>query len=164
VTSTNGDLGTTGVWTQTTGTLVLTAVSGGMTQGIVCEVRFVLKNTATTQTSPAVSVEARIEDGLGVRVGSIPKVAMDKPSSRNFGVLVGFRPLEVVTPSFTVKHIRQSSPVINQRNTLSVSLRPNYFMRPGSSLTLYGLTGASTPSNDNLPIQPDNSRFPTLAR
>ena len=33
VTSTNGDLGTTGAWTQGTGTLVLTAASGGTMRG-----------------------------------------------------------------------------------------------------------------------------------
>ena len=50
VTSSNGDLGTTGAWTQSSGQLVLTAASGGTTAGTACEVTFNLTNAGSDQT------------------------------------------------------------------------------------------------------------------
>ena len=85
VTSSNGDLGSTGAWTQSTGQLVLTAASGGTTAGTACEVSFTLTNKASTQTSPAVSVVAVIKDGSGTTVANIAQVAMVKPDSDLFG-------------------------------------------------------------------------------
>ena len=144
VTSTGGLLGTTGAWTQSSGTLVLTAASGGTTQGTACEVTFALKNKATTQTSPAVSVEAAISDGSST-VANIAQVAMDKPGSDLFGVSHGADPLEVsVIPAafFTIKNCRQSNPFVGGTNIITIVLACNATLTAHSVVTISGLTNA----------------------
>jgi hypothetical protein len=69
VTSTLSLLGVTGVWTQSSGQLVLTAASGGTTSGTACEVMFNLTNPATAQSSPAVSVSATLANSVGTIAG-----------------------------------------------------------------------------------------------
>jgi hypothetical protein len=96
VSSTSSLLGTSGVWTQSTGQLVLTAASEGTASGTACVVTFTLTNTATAQSSPAVSVSAAIQEGSGNSVGSIVSAAMTKPGTALRGVANGADPLTVV--------------------------------------------------------------------
>jgi hypothetical protein len=72
-------LGTSGAWTQSSGELVLTAASGGLSSGTECVVMFELTNPDSAQSSPAVSVSAEIQDGSGNSVGSIASAEMTKP-------------------------------------------------------------------------------------
>ena len=125
VTSTSNLLGTTGVWTQTDGQLVLTAASGGTTAAIACEVIFVLYNSDSPQDSPSVSVEATISNS----VGSIAQAAMDKTGTQLYGWDNGLDPFTVVNQAITV-----SSNV--GLASLSTSLTIT-----GSRTGLYGETG-----------------------
>jgi hypothetical protein len=70
VSSTEGLLGTSGTWAQSSGQLVLTAASGGTVPGTTCVMTFTLTNAAEAQSSPAVTVSAEIDDGSGNNVGS----------------------------------------------------------------------------------------------
>jgi hypothetical protein len=88
VTSSPSVLEPTGDWKQTTGTLVLTAASQAAS-GTAYVVTFTLTNSATAQSSPAVSVSATLAG-----VGSIPVAAMTKPGSD---------PLLVTVPASTVQ-------------------------------------------------------------
>ena len=93
------------------------------------------------------------------------QVAMDKANNRRFGLVVGARPLEIATPEFTVRSIQQSTPVVSMTNTMTVSLRANYHLRWGSSITIFALSGSTTASTAALAISPsdENGRLPTTA-
>ena len=95
VTSTSGLLGTTGAWAQDTGTLVLTAATGGTQAATACAVTFSLTNPSTAQESPPVSIQASIQLADGA-TASISKVAMVKPNASMCGVENGANPLTVV--------------------------------------------------------------------
>jgi trimeric autotransporter adhesin len=152
VSSTSSQLGTSGAWTQSPGELVLTA-SGGTTSETACVVTFTLTNTATAQSSPAVSVSAVIKDGSGTIVGSIASAAMAKPGTALYGVSNGADPLTVVVPSFSLKSIQQSTPVSGATNNmLTVSLTANFNLATGSTVTITGLTGSQTADSASLPV------------
>ena len=151
VASTSGLLGTAGAWTQGLGQLVLTAASPGTTSGTACMVTFDLTNTASNQTSPAVSVVADIHDASTASVGSIAPAAMAKPGTALYGVANGADPFEVLVPFFTVKAIEQSTPFVGASNTLTMMLTSNYDLSDGSMVTISGLMGSQT-ENTALPL------------
>jgi trimeric autotransporter adhesin len=161
VTSTDGRLGTSGAWTQSSGQLVLTAASGGTVSGTACEVTFALTNPATGQVSPAVSVSAEIQDGSGNSVGSIASAAMDTPGTALYGVANGADPLTVVVPSFSLKSIQQSTPASGATNTLTVSLTADFDLAMGSTVTITGLTGSQTADSASLTVTSTGGRLGT---
>jgi hypothetical protein len=161
VSSTSSQLGTSGVWTQSTGELVLTAASGGTASGTAWEVTFTLANTAAAQSSPAVNVSAAIKDGSGNSVGSIASAAMTKPGTALYGVANGADPLTVVVPSFSLKSIQQSTPVSGATNTLTVSLTANFNLAAGSTVTITGLTESQTANSGNLTVSSTSSQLGT---
>jgi hypothetical protein len=62
--NTSGLMGTSGVWTQTSGTLVLTAADGGTcAQGAACTVTFDLQHAAAEYTPPTVRISAAVNNG-----------------------------------------------------------------------------------------------------
>ena len=87
-----------------------------------------MTNTATAQSSPAVSVSAAIEDGSSNSVGSIASAAMAKPGTALYGVANGADPLTVVVPSFSTKSIQQSSTSPGANNSITITLMANYDM------------------------------------
>ena len=95
LTSTSDLLGARGAWTRDTGTLVLTAASGGTRAGTACAVTFSLMNPMMAQVSPAVSIQASVQLAGGA-VMSIGNVAMIKPETSMCGVEDGANPLTVV--------------------------------------------------------------------
>jgi len=56
------------------------------------------------------------------------------------------------TPQFTVRSIRQSTPVSGAPNTLTVSLTANIDLATGSEVTIRGLTGSRTANSASLPV------------
>ena len=99
---------------------------------------------------------AKIKDGSGTTVAMIAQVAMVKPNSTIFGVAGGANPLEVLVPAFSVKTIRQSTPVSGQTNTLTVTLTANYDLTDGSTVTISGLTGTQTSDDGSLSVTSSN--------
>jgi hypothetical protein len=130
-------------------------------------VTFVLTNKNSFQNSPAVSVSAEIQDGSGNSVGSIASAAMAKPGTALYGVANGADPLLTRVPQFvdaspsTSKSIRQSTPVPGVPNTLTVSLKPNFELPAGSTVTITGLTGSQTEDSGNLPVTSTDGRLGT---
>ena len=110
-----------------------------------------MMNPDSDQLSPAVSVSAAIQDG-GVSVGSIASAAMVKPGAARYGVPNGADPLKVVVPSFTVKSIRQSTPGSGTDNTLTVSLKADFDLPVGSTVTIMGLTESQTADSASLAV------------
>jgi len=149
--STGSLLGSTGVWTQSAGRLVLTATSGGTTATTPCVVTFDLTNTDTDQSSPMVKVEAVIRSS-GTSIGTIAETPMSKTDSNLFGVIKGANPLEVLIPFFSVRSIRQRTPISGAKNTLTVTLQANYNLKAGSMVTILGLTGSQTLDASNLTV------------
>jgi uncharacterized iron-regulated membrane protein len=161
VTSTDGRLGTSGAWTQSSGELVLTAASGGTVSGTECVVMFELTNPDSAQSSPAVSVSAEIQDGSGISVGSIASAEMTKPGWDLLGVAKGADPLTVVVPSFSLKSIQQSTPKSGATNTMTVSLTADFDLAAGSTVTITGLTGSQTADSASLPVTSTDGRLGT---
>jgi hypothetical protein len=152
ISSSNGGFGSSGTWDQSSGALVLTAMSEGISAGAACLVNFSLHNPAHTQSSPPVSISAAIQSGGGAMIGSVVWMAMDKPNTGIFGVHNGTNPLEVLLPAFTSKIIAQSNPMAGADNTLFVTLATNYNLQAGSKVTISGLRGASTADSAALDV------------
>jgi len=149
VKSTSSCLGATGLWTQSTGPLVLAAASAGTTSGIACTVTFSLANPASAQSSPAVSVSATLANSMGV----IAQAVMTKPGTALYGVALGLDPLTVVVPELNVKSIQQSTPVPCATNTLTVTLAANMNIADGPTVTIIGLTGSQTANTESLAVK-----------
>jgi hypothetical protein len=97
VTSTNNLLGTQGMWTRTTGKLVLTVAGTGTVAGSFCEVTFALQSTAGDQASPTVQVAADVHGSTG-SIGVISSATMTKPGTALFGLKNSADPLRVLAP------------------------------------------------------------------
>jgi hypothetical protein len=61
-------------------------------------------------------------------------------------------PLTVEVASFSLKSIRQSTPVSGATNTLTVSLTANFDLAAGSKVTITGLTGSQTADSASLTV------------
>ena len=72
--TTSGLMESSGVWTQSTGTLVLTAGITGTAQGAACTVTFDLEQAAAEYAPPTVSIAAAINNG-STALGSIGQAA-----------------------------------------------------------------------------------------
>ena len=89
---------------------------------------------------------------------------MDKPGTALHGVAGGADPLKVVVPAFSVKAIRQSTPVSGATNKIMVTLTASYGLAHGSmgsTVTISGLTGAQTPDNTALSVTTCGGRLGT---
>merc|ERR1719263_303924 len=90
-----------------------------------CEITFTLTNPTSDLTSPDVSVEAALTDGISG----------------------GLAPLKVVVPTFSTKTIQQSSPVSGASNVMTVTLTANYDLTTtggasDATVTITGLAGS----------------------
>jgi hypothetical protein len=150
-------------WTQTTGTLVLNSTGAGVLTGLTYDVSIILINPARDQSSPAISVSSSIKNEFGTVVGFISPTAMTKPGESLYGVPNGTNPLHVVTPTFSLKSIRQSVPVPGANNTIIISLQANYNLATGSKLTIEGLSNSGTQSTATLPVRTTSNLLGTFA-
>jgi len=139
----------TGDW-NIDGTLKLTVAGSGLVNASTYKVAIQLKNPAGSQTSPSVSVEVAVMDGITV-LGSIGQTAMTKAAGTVYGAEDGKSPLRVLIPAFLFKTMRQTNPLTNASNTLSISIRANYDFGNGSTITLVGLKQTQT-SSSHVPI------------
>ena len=85
-------------------------------------------------------------------MGSIDAELMTLRTDSLYGVVNGYNPLQVLRPVFTIKSIEQSTVFAGASNTITVSLRTNYRLASGSTVTIMGLTGSQTASSLSLPI------------
>jgi hypothetical protein len=123
--------------------LVLTSL--GMKSNDIYEIRFNLTNPVDAQSSPAVSIRASVKSVYG-DVSPVVSTAMVKKGQELFGVANGSNPLEVLVPVFEVKTIEQSTPLAAVINTITVSLKANCDLLPGSTVTIHELTGSAEPT------------------
>jgi hypothetical protein len=77
---------------------------------------------------------------------------MIKPGTPLYGVTNGADPLRVEVPEFSVRSIRQSTPVPGTTNTVYVTLTANYDLGSQSTITMTGLTGSQTQDTGMLDI------------
>jgi hypothetical protein len=144
--NTSGLMGTSGNWTQSPGTLVLTAADGGTcAQGAACTVTFDLQHAAAEYTPPTVRISAAVNNGT-TALGSIAQADMVAPNAPLLGVVNGTNPLLVVLPEFDVRKIGQSNPLAGGSNTITVTIQSNVNLAQAthsSVVTISGLTNAA---------------------
>ena len=158
--SANGQFGTSGLWTQSTGTLALTAGNGGASQGATYTVRFDLQQGEIEQAAPLVRIAATIKDG-STAIGSIEPSVMSTDAVGLYGVAEGGKPMKVIVPSFSPSLIGQSTPVAGATVTVSVTLTANIDFPTGSKVTIVGLTGTQTADSVSLPVPSTSNRLGT---
>ena len=142
--TTSGLMESSGGWTQSTGTLELTAGITGTAQGAACTITFDLQQASAEYTPPTVSIAAAINNG-STALGSIGQAAMVAPNSPLLGVANGADPLLVVVPEFDVRKIGQSNPLAGGSNTITVTIQSNVNLAQAtdsSVVTISGLTNA----------------------
>jgi hypothetical protein len=84
---------------------------------------------------------------------------MTSPYSALYGVANGANPLQVVVPMFDTKSIQQSTPVSGVANTLTVTLKSNYALAAGSTVTISGLMVSTTIDNESLGVTSTDSKL-----
>ena len=141
-------LGTSGAWTQGTGTLVLTAAAD-IDSGVQCVITITVTNPSSNQESPTtVSVAATLTDGTSeTSIGAVAQASLTKATGDRYGISGGLAPLKVVVPAFSTKTIQQSTPVPGaSNNEMTVTLRANYDLTTGAGakVTITGLAGSAT--------------------
>eukprot|EP00960_Hanusia_phi_P021876 648446-Hanusia_phi.AAC.1 len=141
--STGDAFGTSAVWTKTDGQLVLTRADNYIYSGYFFS--FSLTNPSNEQASPAISMSATIECGVYDAAISLQKMIF--PNTQLYGVSNGSNPLYIVHPSFTIKSIRQSSPIAGASNMITISLSLNYDIYLNSAVTISGLVDSRTEGN-----------------
>ena len=68
---------------------------------------------------------------------------MVKKELELLGVMNGSNPLEVLVPAFEVKTVEQNTPLAAVVNTITVSIKANCDLLPGSTVTIHELTGSA---------------------
>jgi len=142
----DGAVQSRGVWNSTTGSLTLTVQTGAtFTKSTTYTFSFDITNPSSDMTSPTVNIEAS---------GSvtIASSAMSKPGGAKYGVVNGEHPLTVAVPAWSTKSIAQGTPVPDQNNLLTVTLRANYDLIAGSTVTISGLANTQTATESSLTI------------
>ena len=156
----NGGFVDSGVW-DAYGNLTLTSV--GMVRRQTYEARFNVTNPATSQGSPGVRMRASVRSVYG-DISPLVSVLADRNQAELLGVANGSSPLLVFRPSFELSSIEQSTPLANVVNTITVSIKANCDMLPGSNITIFGLTGSQSVDTSSLhlhllPVQSANVSF-----
>ena len=86
-----------------------------------------------------------------------------KKGQELLGVPNGTDPLEVLVPAFDIKTIEQSTPLAAVVNTITVTLKANCDLLPGSTVTLSDMTGASTQDGAvDLHVLPPEIQIPSF--
>ena len=116
---------------------------------------FVLRNPATAQASPGISVSGSIlSEGAGGLTSPFTSVAMVEASGALLGVADAAEPLLTLVPTVALASMGQSSPFAGAENTLTLTLQFAQDMAVGSTLTIAGLTGTNTPDTSALAVNP----------
>jgi hypothetical protein len=129
-------------WTSSTGSLELTIARGGaLSNSTTTIVTFDLANPLYPQESPALITVS--VPGLN----DITKCAMDTGSGDS-------APLEVVSPTFIVRKVGQSSSMPGAANKITVTMRPNVVLSNTrkSVVVVNGLRGSVTMDTHSLPV------------
>ena len=148
-------LGTSGAWTQGTGTLVLTAAAD-IDSGVECVITITVTNPSSDQSSPTVNVAATLTDGTSTTsIGTVAQATLTKATGDKYGISGGLAPLKVVVPTFSTKTIQQSTPVSGaSNNEMTVTLTANYDLTTGgtsdATVTITGLAGSDTATSSIL--------------
>ena len=169
LTCTGDALGTAGDW-NADGTLTLTVAAGKViVKDVAYTVTFVLLNRADVNANngmyvhpPVVSIAAMLMDMapalcswcLGnITVGTIPKIAKDRPGTNLYDVGNGADPLRIVKPAFSLLKMGQSNPFVFASNQITVTMQSVTHTAPaGSMVTLSGLNGSATASSQAMHI------------
>lgn len=146
LTSVGSVFDTTPAWTQSTGTLIFSALSALSTSSSDFVVSFTLRNPASAHSSPAIALSGRIETGSFDSPFS--QKIMTKPGVTIFGVEGGSDPLYCVVPTFTTRIVTQSNPLAFAGNNITVTLGANINLAASdsSTITLSGFTGMTAPA------------------
>ncbi|EKX44153.1 hypothetical protein GUITHDRAFT_139994 [Guillardia theta CCMP2712] len=133
-------------WTQQTGTLQFMSL-GDIVPGLSYTFSFILRNPSRAQDPPA-SVQLLLQCGVFQFITN-PGVDVDCISTSS---LQDCSPLYVKNPSFLIKTIVQSSPVINQLNVITVTLSPNIDLPPALRITISGLKASASPDSEEIVV------------
>ena len=166
VKSTNDLFGTSGVWNQAFGRLVLTSEAPGLKSATEYTVSFNVTNSATDRPAAAVYMLASLLDDSGNNIGSIANnigSALTVLTTTQYEVPEGYKPMKVVSPKLSLKRIGQSAPLSNVLNTVTITLKSNTCtVPPGSIMVISGLNGTKTYSKEmTLVPSPNDGSMPT---
>ena len=154
ISSTGNAFGTTAAWAPN---LVLTVGIYGTVHGQAYTIQFTVMNPVNPQSSPAVMLTGYVETAIDVPSLStrapFNPTALTKIGSSILGVPNATFPLFIVQP-FQIKQVVQTSNKIGASNQLNFTLQSNInFLASNSSyVTVTGLTGTQTASNNELPL------------
>ena len=154
----NGGLSNKGTL-MSNGRLLLTSI--GMKAHEIYEIRFNLTNPVSAQSSPAVSIRAGVKSVYGDISPVVATVTMKK-GQELLGVPNGTDPLEVLVPAFDIKTIEQNTPLAAVVNTITVTLKANCDLLPGSTVTIFGLSGSRSQSTGVLEIIDSKQGFASI--
>ena len=141
-----------GVWSSGSGSLELLVAGAGLLYNESYILAFVLQNSATTQSSPSVSIIGTVLAGTN-DAPVLPEV-LDSSQASLLGVTNGAGPLCSQVPYFLISSVNQTSPFPGLQNILTVRLKVSVDLRgsDGSVLTILGLT--SNQSNLSASLEP----------
>ena len=141
-----------GVWSSGSGSLELLVAGAGLLYNESYILAFVLQNSATTQSSPSVSIIGTVLAGTN-DAPVLPEV-LDSSQASLLGVTNGAGPLCSQVPYFLISSVNQTSPFPGLQNILTVRLKVSVDLRgsDGSALTILGLT--SNQSNLSASLEP----------
>eukprot|EP00961_Rhodomonas_salina_P109427 1473080-Rhodomonas_salina.1 len=109
--------------------------------------QFNVTNGAIAQpSSDWINVSGTVE--AGPIDADVVSKSMEKPHLELIGVANGTDPLLIIEPVFEVFYMQQSSPLWYVINTITVSMKANCNLLPGSTITISGLTGSVSDDTD----------------
>ena len=108
--------------------------------GSVLAVTFVVTNPLIEQIAPDITVTIQGDDF------DIPSMIIEQPGDSLLGVLDGRNPMRVVIPTFSIRRLSQSSPLIAVTNKLTLDIQTNVDIRADESsvMSLSGFTVAGS--------------------
>ena len=139
-----------GQWVQESGTLAVQIGPSTMKADTVHIITFEIRNSASDQAAPSVSISGTVVTGK--YSSSISLNVTDVVNGTLQGIANGNSPLLVIVPVLVTKEIGQTSPLAAVSNTISATLRPNCDFAPGSSITLSNLVTTQTQDNASLAV------------
>ena len=118
---------------------------------------FELQNGVHAQHAPSVSVEASLASGL-----RIAAISMQRSYQVLLGVENGSMPLEIYVPTISLRNIGQSNPLALAWNIITITLRFDFDLAPGTNVSIFGLTGASTPDGRRQVVSNSSGLLPAF--
>jgi hypothetical protein len=109
---------------------------------------FKLTNAMTSQRSPLINIWAL---NAGTCLAPIPTCSMDRPAD------ITKQPLSIDEPGFLSKTIGHASPFASVLNTITATLSFNFALQRPSKVTIVGIMGKQTQSNEALAVTSVNT-------